>query len=230
VFFAVLLIGGSVLLGALTIAEQQKIVTDMGLAAINLIGVMIAIFVGISLVSKEIERRTIYTLLAKPVGRSQFILGKYAGLTLTLAVNLGIMWAVFLLTLWMTHSPIHAGLFQALQLIVVELLLVTAAALLFSTFASSTMSATFTVGLYVIGHLVGDLKGIAEGSPNEALAAIMTGLYYLCPNLEILNVKGQAAAGVSIPLSYQVLATSYGMLYAVMLLTIACAVFQRRDF
>jgi len=229
-FFALFLMGFSVLLGDFTIAEQKKIVTDLGLAAINLVGVVIAIFVGIGLVSKEIERRTVYTIMARPISRAQFILGKYLGLALTLLVNVGIMLAVFLATLLMDRVPLHWGLFQAVQLIYVELLLVTSLALFFSTFSSSTVSAMMTLGFYVIGHLTGDLKGIAAKSSSETVKAVMQGLFYLCPNLEALNIKGQAAMGTAVPLSYQALASGYGLLYAAALITAACAVFSRRDF
>ena len=229
-FFALLLMGFSVLLGDFTIAEQKKIVTDLGLAAINLVGVAIAIFVGIGLVSKEIERRTVYTIMARPISRSQFILGKYLGLALTLLVNLGIMLVVFLATLLMDRVPIQAGLFQAVQLIYVELLLITALALFFSTFSSSAVSAMMTLGLYVIGHLTADLKGVAAKSSSEVVKAVMTGLYYMCPNLEALNIKGLAAQGAAVPLSYQALASAYGMVYAAALIVAACAVFSRRDF
>ncbi len=229
-FFALLLIGGSVLLGDLTIMEHSKIVTDMGLAAINLIGVIIAVFVGIGLVSKEIERRTVYTIMARPITRTQFILGKYLGLVLTLSVNVVIMLVVFLLTLWMTAATIHVALLQAVQLIFIELLLVTALALFFSTFSSSTLSAIMTLAFFVIGHLTTDLKGLAEKSQNETVEAVMTALYYLCPNLEALNVKGQAARGIIVDPSYQVLASAYGLLYTAMLIVAACVIFQRRDF
>jgi len=229
-FFALLLIGVSVLLGTLTIAEQEKIVTDMGLAAINLVGVLIAVFVGVGLVSKEIERRTVYTIMARPIHRVQFILGKYLGLVLLLLVNLVIMAAVLLGTLWMDRAPVTPALLQAVQLMFVELLLVTALALFFSTFSSSTLSATLALALYVVGHLTPDLKGIANKSQNEWLQAVMTGLYYLCPNLEALNIKGVAAAGIGVTLSYQALASLYGLLYTAILITAACAVFQRRDF
>ncbi len=228
--FSALLIAASMLLGTLTVAEQEKIVTDMGLAAINLIGVIIAIFVGIGLVSKEIERRTIYTIMARPISRAQFVLGKYFGLVVTLSVNVLIMLIVFLLTLWWSHASIHGSLLQAVALILVELLVVTALALFFSTFSSAMVSASMTLGLYVIGHLTPDLKGIAEKSQNELITMLMTGLYYLCPNLEMLNIKGQAAAGVSVSLAYQSMATVYGLFYASLLLAAACVIFQRRDF
>ena len=228
--FAALLIGASILLGALTINEQEKIIADMGLASINLIGVIIAIFVGIGLVSKEIERRTIYTILAKPISRSQFILGKYAGLAITLAVNLVIMFAVFVFTLWMTQVPITMVLVQAVALMMVEFLVVTATALFFSTFSTPTLSAALTLGLYFIGHLTSDLKALAERSSSEVTTAIMTALYYLCPNLEVLNIKGQAVSGVSLAWSYQLSATLYGLFYASLLLAGAVAIFQKRDF
>jgi len=228
--FAVLLIGVSILLADLSIMEHQKIVTDMGLASINLVGVIIAIFVGIGLVSKEIERRTVYTIMARPISRTQFLLGKYLGLVLTLFVNVVVMVAVFLLTLQVYHAPVHGALFQAIQLMFVEMLLVTALALFFSTFSSSTLSAILALGLYVVGHLTADLQGLAESSRSDMLKGVMTSLYYLCPNLELLNIKGQAAMGQVVPLSYQVLASAYGLLYTALVLTGACLVFQRRDF
>lgn len=229
-FFALLLMAASVLLGSLTIAEQNKIMTDMGLAVINLIGVMIAIFVGIGLVSKELDRRTIYTIMARPLSRTQFILGKYVGLALTLMVNLSIMLLGFIAALWINHAPIHAALLQAAELVLIELLLVTALALMFSTFSSSTLSAMMTLGLYVIGHLTTDLKGIAEKTNSEGIKAIMTGLYYLCPNLEMFNIKGQAAMGIPVTPSYVAIVTAYGLLYAALAITAACMIFQRRDF
>jgi Cu-processing system permease protein len=229
-FFALLLIGVSVLLADLTIMEHSKMVTDVGLAAINLVGVIIAIFVGIGLVSKEIERRTVYTIMARPISRAQFILGKYLGLVFTLLVNIVIMFTVYLTILWMYQVPVHWSLLQAVQLIFVELLLVTALALFFSTFSTSTLSAIMTLGLYVVGHLTTDLRGLAEKSPSEMIKAVVTGLYYLCPNLELLNVKGQAASGIAVALSYQGLASAYGLVYASLLLTGACLIFQRRDF
>ncbi|MDH4187319.1 MAG: ABC transporter permease [Nitrospira sp.] len=230
VLFAVLLIGTSVLLGTLTIGEQARIINDLGLAAINLVAVVIAIFVGIGLVTKELERRTIYTILARPITRVQFVLGKYLGLGFIVFVNIAIMFGMFLGTIGLTGNIIHGSLFQAVALILVETLLVMAMALFFSTFTSSILSATMTLGLYVIGHLTSDLKDIAEKSQSQLTEAILTALYYACPNLELLNVKGQAASGLVIEIGYLATATAYGLLYAGLLLTGACLIFQRRDF
>jgi Cu-processing system permease protein len=228
--FAGLLIGLSVLLADLSIMEHHKIVADMGLAAINLTGVIIAMFVGISLVNKEIDRRTVYTIMARPISRTCFILGKYVGLALTLLVNVAIMLAVFLITLSLYHVPIGLAIFQAVGLIFMELLVVTAIALFFSTFSSSMLSAILTLGMYVIGHLTTDLKSIAGKSPSETANMVMNGLYYLCPNLEAFNIKGQAAMGIPVGSDYLALASLYGFAYAAVLVTGACVIFQRRDF
>lgn len=228
--FALFLIGGSAILGRLTFIDHDKIMTDAGLAAINIVGVIIAIFVGIGLVNKEIERRTIYTIIARPIRRSEFLLGKYLGLVTTLGVNLCVMVAVYFAVLYLNHTPIYPSLLQAAQLIFIELLIVTATALLFSTFTTPSLSAMFTIGLYVVGHLSSDLRGLAVASTSEIMKTVTTGLYYVVPNLEMLNLKGQAAAGIPVALSYQAIATAYGLLYSCLLLAVACAVFERRDF
>ncbi|HEU4503099.1 MAG TPA: ABC transporter permease [Nitrospira sp.] len=230
VFFALLLIGASVLLGTLTIGEQARIINDVGLAAINLVGIIIAIFVGIGLVTKEIDRRTIYTILARPITRTQFVLGKYCGLVFIGGLNIAIMFAMFLSTIWLSGNVVAGALFQAVELMLVEVLLVTALAMFFSTFSSPTLSAIMTLGFYVIGHLTGDLKGIAARTKNPLTESIMTVLYYVCPNLEWLNIKGQAASGVPVSVEYQVAASAYGLLYAGLLLFGACRIFERRDF
>lgn len=227
--FALCLLGLSVLLGHLSLAEQAKIITDLGLAAINLVGVIIAIFVGISLVSKEVEGRTIYTLLARPISRTQVIVGKYLGLVVTLWVNVVVMTTGFLGVLWLNHSPIHWALVQAVELIFIELVVLVALALLFSTFSTTALSTAMSLGLYIIGHLTGDLREIAVGSRDALLQAVMTGLYYVLPNLEVLNIKGQAAYGTPVSLPYQALATGYGILYAGACLAAACLIFNQRD-
>ena len=230
VLFALLLIGASTLLGTLTIGEQGRIINDLGLAAINLVGVAIAIFVGIGLVTKEIERRTIYTILSRPISRTQFILGKYIGLGFIVSANVALMFGMFLVTIWVSGNPIYGSLFQAVQLVLVETWLVMAIALFFSTFSTSILSATMTLGFYIIGHLTSDLKGFAEKTENTMAKTVMAVLYYVCPNLDLLNVKGQAASGILVEFGYQATATAYGLVYVGLLLTGACLIFQRRDF
>ncbi len=228
--FAVLLLGASIYLADLSVMEHQKIVTDLGLAAINIAGVIIAIMVGISLVTNEIERKTVYTILARPMSRAQFILGKYLGLLATIFLNISIMVGVFVGMLFVYPAASFFPVFQAIELIFVELMLLTAVAVFFSTFSSTTLSAIMTIGVFIVGHLTGDLVGLSKRSANELIKIGTTALYYLWPNLEVLNIKGQAAAGISIPFSLQATASAYGLCYAALLIVAACVIFQRRDF
>jgi ABC-type transport system involved in multi-copper enzyme maturation permease subunit len=230
VFFGLLLIGSAILLGSLTMGEQAKIIQDLGLASINLFGTLIAIFVGIGLVSKEIEKRTIYSIIAKPIPRYQFILGKYSGLALTLFVNIAIMAAGFFLTLLVGHVGLDLALLKAIGLIFVELLVITAVAVLFSTFTTPTLSATFTLAIYIIGNLTDDLQVLGSKLQNDLTKGLLDWLYYVLPNLDYFNIKGQAVHGIPIEPSYLVSAVLYGLAYSAVLLALACMIFQRRDF
>jgi len=230
VFFGLLLIGSSILLSTLTMGTHAKIIQDLGLASIELFGTFIAIFVGIGLVSKEIEKRTIYSIIAKPIPRYLFLLGKYSGLALTLLVNIAIMAAGFFLTLVVSSVGLDPALLKAIGLIFMELLVITAVAIMFSAFTTPTLSATFTLAIYVIGHLTDDLRVLGGKLQNDLTTSILEGLYYALPNLDYFNVKGQAVHGIPIEPSYLVSAVAYGVVYSAMILVLACLIFQRRDF
>src|SRR5215218_9850377 len=168
--FAVLLISSSYLLGQLTAGQDVKIIKDLGLAATAVFGLFIAIFIGIGLVSKEVERRSVYALLTKPLSRTHFIIGKYAGLVLTLAVNVSVMTiALYAVLGYLTFTQgrdaragwdapgVDPRLLIAVALIFVQLMIVTAIALFFSTFSTPILSAAFTLGFYIAGHFNADL-------------------------------------------------------------------------
>jgi len=230
VFFGLFLIGGALLLGSLTIGEQSKVVKDIGLAGINLCGVLIAIFVGIGLVSREIEKRTIYTILAKPVPRSQFLLGRYIGLVVTLLVNTSVMTVCFLGVLLASGISPDIGLVKAVALILVELCVLVAVSMLFSTFTTPTLGAAFTIAIYIIGHLANDIKALADKMQEGVIPWVLKGVYYLLPNLEFFNIKGDAAYGVSIGMNYVAASAGYGLAYAAIVMAAACVIFERRDF
>jgi len=188
VFFAVFLIGVSYLLSQLTAGQDVKIIKDLGLAATSVFGLFIAIFIGIGLVSKEVDRRSIYALLSKPVSRAQFITGKYAGLVLTLAVNVSVMaialYVILAYMVWTQPPTIRAGwdapgidpaLLKAIVLIFIELMLVTAIALFFSTFSSPIVAAAMTFGLYIAGHFNSDLKNFEHVVSSKAAARLARG-------------------------------------------------------
>jgi ABC-type transport system involved in multi-copper enzyme maturation permease subunit len=228
--FALLLIGGSVILSTLTVGERSKIIIDLSLASLNLFGVLIAVFVGIGLVSKEIEKKTIYTIIAKPVYRWQFLTGKYLGLLITLAVNVGLMtvcvYAVQLAGEW----TLRFELLQAIWLIYVELMVVTAAALLCSTFTTSTLAAIFTLALYVIGHFSSSLKDFAKKIGSDGATTVANVFYYTLPNLEQFNIKGEVVHHITVSAERVFWSTLYGFAYVAALLVLAVLIFQRRDF
>jgi ABC-type transport system involved in multi-copper enzyme maturation permease subunit len=227
--FALLMIGSSLLLMRLTLGEFHRLLLDIGLGSVNIFSVLIAIFVGIGLVSKEIDKKTIYTIVSKPVARFEFLLGKFFGLTITLLVNILIMTAGLLAVLIAQSVPIEAVLFKAIGLILLECMVVTAVALLCSTFTSATLSAIFTLAIYVIGHLTADLKTF--GQKMEGFGrSVLEGMYYLLPNLERFNLKGHVTHQLDVPLSDLALIVAYGMAYTAFLLLLASVIFQRRDF
>jgi ABC-type transport system involved in multi-copper enzyme maturation permease subunit len=243
VLFAVLLISSSYLLGQLTAGQDVKIIKDLGLAATSVFGLFIAIFIGIGLVSKEVERRSIYALLAKPISRTQFVIGKYCGLVLTLAVNVAVMTAALYLVLtYMTVTEsaefkagwdapgIDPALLKAIFLIFLQLAIVTAIAVFFSTFSTPILSAARTFGIYIAGHFNTDLKNfdrIVESKPAIWLAH---GIYYLLPDLSAFDVKTEVVHGLPVRAGYVLWTTGYGAAYIAALLLAATIIFSRRDF
>jgi len=243
VLFAVLLISSSYLIGQLTAGQDVKIIKDLGLAATSVFGLFIAIFIGIGLVSKEVERRSIYALLSKPVSRPQFIAGKYAGLVLTLAVNVTVMAAALYLLLaymtWVQPTASLAGsetpgvdpaLLKALFLIFIELMLVTALALFFSTFSSPILSAALTFGLYVAGHFNADLKNFDKVVDSRPAIWLARGMYHVLPDLSAFDVKTEVVHGLPVTAGYLASTAAYGLAYIAALLLVATFVFSRRDF
>jgi ABC-type transport system involved in multi-copper enzyme maturation permease subunit len=223
------MIGSSLILMRLTLGEFHRLILDIGLGSINFFGVLIAIFIGIGLVSKEIEKKTIYTIVSKPVARFEFLLGKYLGLSLTLLINTAIMTAGLLAVLSFQDVPVHGVLFKALGMIMLEFMVITAVALLFSTFSSATLSAIFTLAIYVIGHLTPDLK--AFGQKMEGVGrTVLEGMYYVLPNLERFNLKGHVTHNMPVPIQDLGLTVAYGLAYTAFLLMLASVIFQRRDF
>lgn len=243
VLFAVLLIASSYLLGQLTAGQDVKIIKDLGLAATSLFGLFIAIFIGIGLVSKEVERRSIYALLAKPVSRTQFIIGKYLGLVLTLAVNIAVMsialYAVLAYMTWTAPAIIRGtwdapgldpALLKAIVLIFVQLMIVTAIALFFSTFSSPMLSAALTLGIFVAGHFNADLRNFDRIVSSHMVASFARGVYHILPDLSAFDVKTQVVHGLPVPASYVLATTGYALAYIAALLLAAAAIFSRRDF
>ena len=208
-------------------------IVDLGLSAMLLFGVFIAIFVGVGLVYKEIERRTIYAVFSKPVGRGEFLVGKYLGLCLTLLVNVVVMGVgVSLALVYVSRGwdPLIPTIWPAVLLIYIELMLLTAVALLFSSFSSPALSALLTFMVFIIGHFSADLKSLAVSLGSTSARWLFTGLYYLLPNLANYSFITPAAHGHA-PAAGFIFATAlYAFVYITVILAAATLVFSRRNF
>lgn len=227
--FALAMIGSSSILVTLSVGAEGKIIKDLGLAAVSLVGVFIAVFIGVGLVSREIERRTIYPILARPVRRSEFILGKFFGLGITLLVNVAVMAAGLLVLAWLFEGVWSPALLLAVLLIYVEILILTAAAIFFSTFTTPTLSTIFTLSLFVIGRLSADLTQFAAQFGGPVLRTAARALALLLPNLARLNIGDAVVHGLPLPAEYVPLAVLYGAAYIALLLGGAVGIFARRD-
>jgi ABC-type transport system involved in multi-copper enzyme maturation permease subunit len=230
VFFAILLLGASVLLSTLTVGEQSKIIEDLSLSGIEIFGVIIAIFVGIGLVNKELEKKTIYTIISKPIKRWQFLLGKYLGLALTLLSYVSVMTVCYMLVILAYTNTLPWQTLVAVLLIYVELLVVTASAILFSTFSTPTLSASYALAIYVIGNMTGDLRGLAAKTGSAGASALLNFFYYFLPNLQDFNVKSETVHNIPVTAGFVLSAITYGLMYVMAILAVSVLVFQRRNF
>jgi ABC-type transport system involved in multi-copper enzyme maturation permease subunit len=228
VFFAILMTLSGLLLRQLSIRQDEKIIKDIGLASIEIFGTLIAIFIGVGLVSKEIERRSLYPLLPKPLGRAEFLLGKFGGLGFTLFVNVAVMTAGLLLTLLATHRRADPSLLKAIGPIFLELLLVVALALLFSTLTSAALAAVCTVCLVVAGRYSDVIRGMRQVAEN-APPGLVRGLYYAVPNLRNFDLKARVVYGDPVGWGTLGWITLYGLLYIAIALGLAVLAFRRRD-
>jgi ABC-type transport system involved in multi-copper enzyme maturation permease subunit len=233
VLFVLLLTAAAVFIGELSGGQERKVIVDLGLSAMLLFGVFISIFVGVGLVYKEIEKRTIYAIFSKPVGRGEFLVGKYLGLCLTLLVNvivMGIGVSLALMYVSRGWDPLVVVIWPAVLLIYLELMIVTAVALLFSSFSSPAISALLTFFVFIIGHFSADLKSLAMTMGSMGARWLFVSLYYLLPNLATYSFITPAAHGHKPAASLIGISALYAACYIVVLLGLAMLVFRRRNF
>lgn len=228
VVFAVLLVVGSITISQLTLGEQFRIIANIGTSATQVFGTLIAVFLGVGLVSKEIERRSLYSLLAKPLSRTEFFFGKFAGLAVTLLVNSAAMALGLALTLWLTGKPLSAHLLQAAYPIYLGLLVSVALAMMLASVTSSGLASVGAVGLVVAGRYTDILRHMPEILPGVS-ARILTGLYLILPNFRNFDFKGRVAHGDPVLASELAWATAYAVAYATVALCIGLFFFRRRD-
>ncbi|RMG46586.1 MAG: ABC transporter permease [Acidobacteria bacterium] len=226
--FAVVLIAFSRVLSLLTVGDDVKIIKDIGLSAINLFGLMITLFVGVGMLFRDMERRTVQTTLALPVARWEYVLGKFAGLAAAITVNTALMAAAMFAVLAI-RGAFDPALIVAVFMLWVELVFVTAAAVFFASFSTPIFTALFTAATWLVGHLLWSLPLLEQRLGEGAARAAVHAVYLVLPDLEYGDVRPLAVHGLDIPADRLVLATLHEAAYAGLMLLVACAAFRRRD-
>lgn len=228
--FALALLFSTTLVTQVTINTFDRVVTDFGLGTMSLMLVLLTMYLSCGLLSREIERRTIFLMVSKPLSRSTFLLGRLFGNLLTLLVLLVVMSALFMGELKLNFAPITQPQLASLVGLFFELVLLASAGFLFSTFASQTVSGIITLSLYFIGHLSTDMYKLAERSDEQVLKALGKAAYYLLPNLDRLNFRPMATYAVPVAGAELTSSIVYAVGYSAVLVLLACFIFERRDF
>ena len=228
--FGILMIGSGVLVSSLSYVEVDEILQDVGMGAIRFFSSGIAIFVGIGLIHNEVERRTIFTILSKPVSRSEFLIGKWAGLTFTVWLQLALMGLAFAIVSMLAGAPL--GLDHALAVIMIgfELMVLVAVATLFSSFTTPILAALFTVGIWTIGHVSRDLYALGQQSDVASVTRMSEFIFALVPDFEVFNKTLEAVHGLPVEASEVGLALVYALGYTTCTLILGSIIFSRRDF
>ena len=229
-FFALGMILLSLIVSEWSMGYEVKILKDFGLSIMSLFGLLIAVFIGVELVYKEIDKKTIYVIISKPIHRYQFILGKYLGLLLTLFLNIIIMSIVLYLILYIFKRDFDLMLLKGIFMIYIEMAFVIAFALFFSSFTTPMLSAILSIFVYVSGHFAADIKLLGPGIESKSFEIFLNVLHYILPNLENYNIKAQVVHHLPISMDFFIFSVIYGIFYISIILLLSIFIFQRRDF
>ena len=230
-FFSLLLILAQRIIPEIAAGTHEKILLDFGIGAIAILSIIVSIFVGTSLINKEIEKRTLLMLIPKPISRAELIVGKHLGLTAVLAVTVAIMMAIYLAMLSFSGIEYPLGaLITAASYLLLELALIIAVAILFGVFTSSILATLLSFGVYLMGHFSQDLVELGKLSKNQSIEQLTTSLYLVLPDLSRLDLKNEAVYGL-LPNSGELLTHAiYGILYTVLLLVVSMTIFAQKEF
>lgn len=228
--FALVVVLSSVLSTEVTIATVDRMLKDTGLAAINVFVLALTIFTGVGIVNREIDRKSIYPILAKPVSRLDYIVGKYLGLLAIALVTSGVMFLGLLVVLVGYKTPIHAGIFLGYLGVLLEAMVLGAIAVLCSSFTTSFISAFICGAVYISGHISTEFYRAVQHSDSALRRVIGQGVYYLVPNLERFNFKYQATYDLNVPGPALLMVITFAVAYTAAALLGAVTVFNRRDF
>ncbi|MDJ0735923.1 MAG: ABC transporter permease subunit [Nostocaceae cyanobacterium] len=231
--YALILAAAVPILPEIAASATDKMFLDLGLGAMNILGLIVAVLIGTGLVNKEIDKRTLFVLIAKPISRSEFITGKYLGLGMILAVLLVAMTILYLGFLQFSSVSYQiASILIAVFFLFLQLCLLTAAAISFGVFTSSLLATALTLAVYFMGNITKDILKLGSLSQSPGLERLTQGLYLVLPDLSRLDLKNNAVYGMqALPDSGTLIGNAaYGLFYSAMLLAIAILIFSRREF
>jgi Cu-processing system permease protein len=232
VVFAVVLTAGSIGISLLTLGDQTRIIADVGTGSAQIFGTLIAVFVGVALVSRELDRRTSYAILARPVSRAGFVVGKYLGLLATLAINLTVM-ALATAAVLHFHRGNLEGLIGPLVaahvVMLAQLAICGAFAVLFACYSTPMLATMFTLSIVAAGHVFGEVRGFWLRAPDVGMKELVRILDVVLPNLALLDLKAAVTYGDSVTPVTVLLRAVYGFGYAAVVVALAAVVFSRKD-
>lgn len=228
--FAIALILFSFVAGDWSMGHQNKVIKDLGLGAMSIFGLLIAIFIGIRIMIQELEQRTIYLIASKPINRWAIIVGKFLGLGLTLLIHLSLMTFTLYIITFIMERTFDLSLMSAVWLIYLEILLIVAFSIFFSSFTSPTLSAIYTFLIFIIGHLSDFLRDYVLLYPDKGFHGLLKTIYAILPNLEKFNIKMAVVQKLEISEHFVMYSTFYGLAYLLLILILTCLIYQKKDF
>ena len=219
----------ALLLAAMALDQRERVIKDWGLFCVSFFGVLLAILIGVNLVSKELKRKTLYVVLSRPVHRFQYVIGKYLGMGLTLLAEIGALSAALFVLLAIEGVAPGGLIFKSLCASLIEVLFVAALAIFFASFSSPYLSGFFTLALFVVGRSLPALNTLADRVDAPLPHLLLKLVYYVLPDFSLFNMSTRAVHGLAIPAGEVLLVACYGIGYLVLLLFLSCLIFSRRD-
>lgn len=228
--FGLLIVCSSMVLNKMTVGDEHKIIKDLALSCISLFGFLTILFLEVNHLYKEFEEKIIYSILVKPLSRGHYLLGKYLGVLCIIVIEIASMFILMVLLLLLSKGTIYLGLLKGLYTIFLELSLISAIAILLSTFMRPQLSIITILAVYIIGHSTSELRLLMIEKGSTLTTRITEALYYLFPNFDNFDIKAQVVHNLQLTTYHLTFATLYGLFYIAVVLIASTQIFKRREF
>ncbi|MFW5965865.1 MAG: ABC transporter permease [Persicimonas sp.] len=231
-FFAVLIVVSGLVLTQMSLHEEVRVARDLSLFASSLFAMIMAVYSSITLLHTEIERRTVYTILSKPIHRWEFVIGKFLGVLGLMALIVALLWCISAVVVWMAGAKPTAPMGWAYLTLFFQMVIISAIALLLATFSTPLLSGMITVAVFIVGNLFSHLEQAKEMLEKQGGSGglLIDVVQFILPNLQALNLSNEVTHNIDIPLEYLASALWYTGSYSALVLLLAILIFSRRDF